>query len=418
MGRTPSCTRSLEVTDAGPGGETVRLRDHVVSTPVPYGLQIRRTRRRGFILLVLLIVIMAITVLGVGYLSQSGLELACGRNLLLRAQMDCLAESGLEHAKGLILHPQEVPQEYWTGEGGQRLDAQCRDYYDVNVVKLGECNYQIVSTAYQFRGSERIGPTALKGELRLDPCIAYWQGNDTVIPWQARIVGDVYSGGKLAVLGTVDGDVFAARTIGVWGRVSGHQQESAGSAPVVAPGLSPDDFDSYYYVQSRVYHVGILETGMLQDAHLRASAGNPGGVYCCRGDLRLAGHVEIDGLLVVKHDLTLQENCDVTIRSIKNFPALLVAHDLHMREHGQRLRVEGLAQVGHCIRMGNKVGNTVDITGALCLVAGGVEETAGGTLTIRVAPDQAAIQLWRRPETPRRWSPAGGAFFKRIERLP
>jgi type II secretory pathway component PulK len=73
------------------------------------------TGRRGAALLIVLIVIMAITVLSLGFLSRSDVELACGENMVLRTQMDYLAESSLEHAKGLILNPQDISSEYWTG---------------------------------------------------------------------------------------------------------------------------------------------------------------------------------------------------------------------------------------------------------------------------------------------------------------
>jgi len=59
-----------------------------------------RTGRRGAALLVVLFVGMIITILSLGFLSLSNGELASGQNKVIRIQ---LAESGLEHAKGLIL---------------------------------------------------------------------------------------------------------------------------------------------------------------------------------------------------------------------------------------------------------------------------------------------------------------------------
>ena len=56
---------------------------------------------KGAALLVVLFIVMAITVLSLGFLSASDMELACGQNMILRTQMDYLAESGLEHARGL-----------------------------------------------------------------------------------------------------------------------------------------------------------------------------------------------------------------------------------------------------------------------------------------------------------------------------
>jgi hypothetical protein len=144
---------------------------------------------------------------------------------------------------------------------------------------------------------------------------------------------------------------------------------------------------------------------------------NPAGIYYRRGVLHLQGHIQIHGMLVVRHDLLLEDQCDVVIEAVKNFPALLVGHDVKMSGPNQHLRIEGLAQVGHSMNLDNGAGNTIAIAGALCLVHGGVENTAGCVLTINIAPGKAAILVRRSPQTPQRWSPAGGAFPKSIERL-
>ena len=62
-----------------------------------------KNSRQGAALLVVLFIVMVITILSLGFLSRSDVELACGQNMILRTQMDYLAESGLEHARGLSL---------------------------------------------------------------------------------------------------------------------------------------------------------------------------------------------------------------------------------------------------------------------------------------------------------------------------
>jgi type II secretory pathway component PulK len=93
--------------------------------------RIKRKKREGAVLLIVLFVVMAITVLSLGFISRSDVELACGKNMILRTQMVHLAESGLEHARGLILSPQDVDTEYWQGDVRQQLVAGGNDYYDV-----------------------------------------------------------------------------------------------------------------------------------------------------------------------------------------------------------------------------------------------------------------------------------------------
>ncbi|MGD2095659.1 MAG: hypothetical protein PVH77_11680, partial [Phycisphaerales bacterium] len=120
-----------------------------------------KTCRRGAALLVVLFVVMVITILSLGFLSRSDVELACGQNMVIRTQMDYLAESGLEHAKGLILNPQEISSENWTVTGQQLIEGS-NDYYDIEVVidesnPDNHCNYIIDCNSYRMRGGERIG---------------------------------------------------------------------------------------------------------------------------------------------------------------------------------------------------------------------------------------------------------------------
>ncbi|MHC4679209.1 MAG: hypothetical protein ACYTEK_10970, partial [Planctomycetota bacterium] len=150
------------------------------------------SERTGAALLVVLFIVMAITITALGFVSQSDVELACGQNMVMRAQMDYLAESGLEHARGLILNPQDVgpPDEYWKGGTNLQLSSGS-DFYEVRVDRdAGDfCNYIIDCNAYREKGAERIGLSRLHAELRLDPCIAYWAGSDTTVWPQMTING-------------------------------------------------------------------------------------------------------------------------------------------------------------------------------------------------------------------------------------
>ena len=88
--------------------------------------------RRGSVLIVVLGIVMAVTILSLAFLSRSDTELACGQNMAMRVKTDHIADSGLEHARGLILNPQEVDAEYWTGDSTQQIDTD-DFYYDVSV---------------------------------------------------------------------------------------------------------------------------------------------------------------------------------------------------------------------------------------------------------------------------------------------
>jgi len=380
--------------------------------------QLSIINRRGAALLVVLFVIMAITILSLGFLSRSDVELACGQNMILRTQMDYLAESGLEHAKGLILNPQDVEQEYWTGATGQQLVAGSSDFYDVRIVRDDPncCNYIIDCNAYRQNGSETIGRSSLEAELRLDPCIALWRASATTWLWSGfTINGDVYCDGELLIDGVVNGDVFAAGPITGSGSVAGRKNAFVGSPPVSSPGLVLSDFSSqYYYDGLGPYSVQALDPNY-GPGSLEPTSGNPAGVFYRGGEFDLRGNINITGMLVVTHDLRLKQNCNLTITAVKNFPALLVGHDIKIENVNQSITVTGLAQVNNNIDMANKAGSYINIVGAL-YVGGRIINTNGCTVKITAFADKAALEIWSTASTVKRWTPAAGAFFKSIQR--
>lgn len=376
-----------------------------------------KTKRRGLALLVVLIIVMTITVLSLGFLSQSNVELACGENMILKTQMDYLAESALEHAKGLILNPQDVASEYWTGATGQQLVAGSDDYYDVSVTKLGELNYRITSTGYREKGGQKIGSSSLTAELRLDPCIAARAGSQWITEFGTTVNGDVYAKGDLKGVGDINGDAFAAGTISA---VNIEGQKYAGvadaDAPVSYSNLAIDDFQPQYYIGSDSYNCWIIMVSDLSDLTIGPYGGNPKGVYYRHGNLTLHNNVVITGTLVVKDDLIIRGRGN-SITAMKNFPAVIVGDELEMNNNAQ-LAITGLAQVKKEVKHTGGSGASLSVFGALSIKDSNINGfgLSADIIVITAAPDKAAIEIWPEPDTAQRWSPAAGAFFKGIER--
>ena len=380
-----------------------------------------RTHRSGMALLVVLIIVMAITILSLGFLSRSDVELACGENMILRTQMDYLVESGLEHARGLILNPQDVSSEYWTGSDGLQL-VSGNDYYDVNVVKLGECNYQLTCDAYRMKNGERFGSSRLTGELRLDPCIAFWAGGTWQSELQTTVNGDIYCDGSLGGEGDINGDAFATGSItGV--NIEGRQNDVVTQIPVAWPGLDINDFSSTYYYGSTGYAVQNISPGTYSNCTFGSASSEPPEVFYCPGDIELAGSVTINGMLVVDQNMIVSDANSSSVNVItagKNFPALLVRGDVVMRNAGT-LQVNGLAQIGNRINVDDGAANVnIEIVGGLYIANGEIDGVNGSSLSnsinITAAPSIASIEIWPTPGNPVRWTPCGGAFFRSIER--
>jgi cytoskeletal protein CcmA (bactofilin family) len=351
-----------------------------------------KVKRKGSALLVVLFIVMAITILSLGFLSRSDVELACGENMILKTQMDYLAESGLEHARGLILNNRLDSNDF----SGQLYDGN--DYYHV-VVQPGECNYKITSHAYRKKDGEEIAQSNLKAELRLDPCIALWAGANTTLWSGVTIHGDVRCGGTLLNQGTIDGDVFILPNSFSGIKPIGQKYKVA-DLSLVWPRVEVNDFISHYSP------VQTIEANSLDSNSLGGSS-----QVCYRNsdsDLELASNVQIEGMLIVDANLTITGNGNV-ITAGGNLPAMLVTGDLIIEDGGQ-LAINGLAVVNGEVR----IDGATNITGGL-FVENGIIGT--GNITITAAPSKTAIITWSDAGIAERWGQAGGAFFKSIGRL-
>jgi hypothetical protein len=342
--------------------------------------QLSTVNRKGAALLVVLFIVMVATVLALGYVSRSDVELACGKNMLLRTTMDYLAESALAHAKGLIVNPQDLDSEYWAGAERLQLVEGSNDYYDVNVVKLGNCNYQITCEAYREKSGEEIGRSSLKAELRLDPCIALWTGRSMTFPGAMTIIGDMYCNGTLINNGVINGDVF---TNSLTGSIAG-QKRSAGDLSLSWPRVTASDFISHYSTQ-------VITANSLAGTNL----GGPAQVYYRNGDLVLAGNVQIDGILIVDGNLTISGNGNI-ITAKKNLPAILATGDV-MIENESRLDVNGLVVIDGNMRI-SAGGAGINVLGALFAKGGIWETTADSSGNGNIA------MLYNGPT----WQPSGG----------
>jgi hypothetical protein len=353
--------------------------------------------RPGVALLIVLFIVMAITILSLGFVSRSDVELSCGQNMLMRTQMDYLAESGLEHARGLILNPQDVAGSgYWTGGTNLQLTSGI-DYYDVAVVRDENdlCNYTIDCNAYRLDGAERTGLSRLHAELRIDPCIAYWAGSSTEISSSTIIKGDVYCGGTLTDNGNINGDVFAIGAIIGTNVPTGRKNESvAGGDPVAWPNLTVADFTTYAIVDSNI-------------PSFEAVGYNT-------GDANMPGGVTINGTLIVDGNLTVSGTNNVIVAE-PNLPALIVSGQVLMQD-GSSLQINGLAQIEQQIAVDPNTTTIpcVDVTGGLFIHQGGISN--GIDVNVTADPAAASVEVWPAPGAPKRWSPAAGAFFRSITR--
>lgn len=375
--------------------------------------------RKGVALIIILLFVAVVTVVGLGFIVRGDTELLYGRNMAIKADMDYIAESGLEHARGLILNPQDVPAD-WAGVTGAQINPGSDDYYDVSVTQLSPFNYRLTSFGYRQEGGEVTARESLTAELRLNPCIVYWQSAKEDFTEAIVINGDIYIGDNIINMGSIFGDVYSAKQLGAPspGYIEGQVYGNLSAPPISLPGISQDDFKLSYYIGTTSYSVGQIAPGTQTGITLAPSATNPAGVYYCDGSLDIEGDSFINGTLVVKDDLKIKSTGVLTIQSVKNFPALIVGHDLRTEDENTVLSATGYVQIEHHIDMKNKEGCLILIDGALYIFGDGIKNASVGSLEVNGMPHKASLAIWSGTGQLTRWSPAVGAFYKSVTRNP
>ncbi|MDD5010865.1 MAG: hypothetical protein PHQ00_01950, partial [Phycisphaerae bacterium] len=295
------------------------------------------------------------------------------------------------------------------------------DYYDIDIVQLSAFNYQLTSTGYREIAGQETASSSFTAQLRLNPCIVYWQAKKENISISVTIGGDAYFGDAVINYGNIYGDAYSAKTItnALFGQIQGQVEQNQTQAPINPPGIVPADFSSVYYIGSDVYSVGQLVPGDYYTAlTLSPNGSNPAGVYYCNGNITFLNTVNINGTLVVKDDLSIKGSGNVTIQAVKNFPALIVGGKLHLDAANVKLAATGYTQVGDHIDMHNRLNSSITVNGALYVLDDGIKNTLTAYLTVTGMPQKAALAIWSSGGNLTRWSPAAGAFYKTIARNP
>lgn len=379
--------------------------------------------RRGVALLMVLFLVGAISILSLGFAIKADTELSCGRNVELRMQMDYLGLTALNHAKTLILNPQDVAtsaQGYWQGDTDLQIEVGGEDFYDITVSRsttgfTPESTFDVTCHAYRFDGVSKISVTNIQAQLRLDPCIAYWAGGNSEMHANMKVYGDTYCNGSLFSNGQIYGDVFSQGYSG-WKTGQEKTVEDAKETKISWPGINASDFDPGYYIGSTFYSPVILSDSNYVDVTWSPDeVTNPAGIYYCDGDLVLLGDNTINGTLIVAGNLTFEDG-QSTIVSKKNQPAIIVEGQLEFSNAGAE--ITGLVQTYTAsVLSGSK---NITITGGLFIRDDGLDARAlyTGNIIVRGDPMKASIKVMPTASASdiTEWTPIGGAYYKYIRR--
>ncbi|MBN1788320.1 MAG: hypothetical protein JW806_07990 [Sedimentisphaerales bacterium] len=311
----------------------------------------RKICRKGMALIVILMFVAVVMVVGLRFIVRGDTELACGQNMEMKANMDYMAESGLEHGRGLILNPQDVSADYWAGTPGQQIKAGSNDYYDVSVSELSECDWQITSTGYRQIDGSRASVSSLTAEMRLDPSVACWSEASVLLSPALVINGDVYCNGVITNQGSIDGDYFADS---LTGNAASGSANAKNSLQLVKPTISLGLLTSHFTTQT-------IASSSLDNADLISPTAQ---VYYRNGNLTINNNISINGCLAVNGNLTVAGNSN-NITAKKGTPAIFVNGDFIIQENAE-LNCSGLVFVNGAVELPSTstYANVMTITGS------------------------------------------------------
>ncbi len=339
----------------------------------------RARNEKGVALLVVLFIVMAVTVVSLGFLSRSDAELASGSNMLLNTRMRYLSDSALEHARGLLLNPQDISGDYWTGDTGLQLTSGY-DYYDLSIAQAAGdySTYTVNCTAYRSVSGEQTARMALAGVIRLDPCVGFHCNGNTEISPTTIVNGDVYVSGALYNRADINGDAYAG-FYSYTGSVEGSAKSITAVSGITSPALNPASYTQTY-------------------------SPDPNGEVELTGEtLVFTSTFVVDGDLIV-------DGGSLVVTAPKNEPAMLLGGSLTLINNA-RISIIGYTQTDGDIT--TSLGTSLTIRGALHMTAS-ANITGSGRVTITVDPMKAALRLSSSPA--QNWSPASSAFYKSIAR--
>ncbi len=335
-------------------------------------------------MLVVLFIIMAVTILSLGFLARSDVEMLCGKNMVTYTQVGYLSESGLEHCKALVLNPHDLSSDFSTPftAQDQQLDGDSDDYYNITIKRdanyTERCNYIFTSTAYREKAGQRFGNSVLRADFRVDPAIALWCSDDTVINGNTSIYGDVYCGNELDNNGDIKGDIFAELLTGTGSKAG--QLYEPNQTDINSP-----DLDMVFFVPTYV-----------PDAN---------------GNVEIDTDTIVKGSLIIDANLIIKSGCTVEIDPGKNEVGLFVTGSVDINDLST-LQVEGLAKVKDSVIV--RGSSRLEVTGALFVGTGGLR--GSGMVTLVADPIAASIKVNKGFGDTENYIPAAGGFFKKIER--
>jgi len=348
---------------------------HNTNPPCLHVGRTRARRTRAAVALVLVLIAVGFgAAISLAFLQLATTRVLTSHNLLLSAQAEYLAESGLAEA-GYRFSYQHVidpnrPDDVWEGISGRRLDDS-GDYCDVTVTPDPQdpLFYDVVSTAHILARSAEAFTRSVKAAFLINRGFrrALTCDGDLFIPPNVNIQGNVYATGDVQNMGSIDGNVRATGTVFNTGNITGKTTDNFPALEINPCNLN--DPVTYRYEGAEYSATRITVDKLDRDDLTVPPAGNPAGVYIRYGDLMIDHDTWINGTLIVTGKLELNHEGN-WIFALPDFPALVVQSDLELKRDS-RLTTRGAVILrGRIVPLESLDHSQISINGPLVLLDG------------------------------------------------
>lgn len=361
-----------------------------------------RTRaKRGFAMLLVMVLVGMAVILGMSYLSVASLHAGMSRNYRQAARARYLAESGLEHALYICrFHPEQIDGAFSQPLGPYYLNDDTSAQYTISARSEGLNKYTLLATAVVggvWQGNQAVGGIRRTSSLTLTRApvpratrshgLFISAGGNVQLPGTVQVNGNLYVSNELINYAAVSGNVYCSGAVlDPLHLIGGLIYQFV--EPVQAPTISVQQYVQYGLNGKNYSAITCNRSTLSQNGELAGgrsiTATNPGGVvYLCPTDgssVKLTGGLNFQGTLIIDGDIVINGS-NINLTAVDGYPAIVASGAVRVDNSCTDLVINGLVAADGGIVGGTGDGDNSSLTinGALYGRTGGYASTLKGT---------------------------------------
>ena len=322
-----------------------------------------QSRRRGFALLLVMMLVMVAAILGITYMSTASVKAASSDNLVQASRAKYLAESAVQH--GMYMLQKDSTQftntsaahplgPYYADDSQNTYVFWAQKAADTGVWTVsgrGTCGALAqTSSATVFCGA---GVDVMKGQGM------YATGSPITVPTGIKVYGNISVKGSIKNTGYIEGDItYSSGTLS-----KADEGNHVGtvtkvlSTSITPPTILYSDYSSTYKLPGQTCTSARDRNSYLTYSDplckdKAATSSNPGGVVYMdpyyAGTVVISSNVDFTGTIVINGDIIF-DGSNVKLKAKTGFPAIVCTGSIYVTQ-GTNVDIQGLVVANNGIR--------------------------------------------------------------------